>query len=67
MLIHQLAVYANEVAVAAFLKGQCRYPDIVGAIEYALAKAQFSTMPSLSDYAAIDAESRRLAREYLKL
>ena len=58
---------ANEVAVAAFLKGQCRYTDIVGAIEYALAKAQFSTMPSLSDYATIDAESRRLAKEFLKL
>ena len=58
---------ANEVAVAAFLKGQCRYTDIVGAIEYALAKAQFSATPSLSDYAEIDAESRRLAKEFLKL
>ena len=58
---------ANEVAVAAFLKGQCRYTDIVGAIEYALVKAQFSATPSLSDYAAIDAESRRLAKEFLKL
>ena len=58
---------ANEVAVAAFLKGQCRYTDIVGAIEYALEKAQFSVMPSLSDYADIDAESRRLAKEFLKL
>ena len=58
---------ANEVAVAAFLKGQCRYTDIVGAIEHALAKAQFVAKPSLSDYADIDAESRRLATEYLKL
>ena len=58
---------ANEVAVAAFLKGQCRYTDIVGAIEYALVKAQFSATPSLSDYATIDAESRRLAKEFLKL
>ena len=58
---------ANEVAVAAFLKGQCRYMDIVGAIEYALVKAQFSATPSLSDYATIDAESRRLAKEFLKL
>ena len=58
---------ANEVAVAAFLKGQCRYTDIVGAIEYALQKAQFSATPSLLDYAEIDAESRVLAKEFLKL
>ncbi len=58
---------ANEVAVAAFLAGKCRYTDIVGTIEHAIAKAQFVAMPSLSDYADIDAESRRLAREYLKL
>ena len=58
---------ANEVAVAAFLKGECRYTDIVGSIEYALAKAQFVATPSLSDYAEIDAESRKLAKEYLKL
>ena len=58
---------ANEVAVAAFLADKCRYTDIVGAIEYALEKAQFVAHPSLSDYADIDAESRRLATEYLKL
>lgn len=58
---------ANEVAVAAFLKGQCGYNDIVGTIEYTLKNAQFSATPSLSDYAEIDTESRRLAREYLKL
>lgn len=58
---------ANEVAVAAFLAGKCRYPDIVGTIEHALTKAQFVATPSLSEYAEIDAESRRLAREYLKL
>ena len=58
---------ANEVAVAAFLAAKCRYTDIVGAIEYALAKAQFSATPSLSDYADIDFESRALAKEYLKL
>ena len=58
---------ANEVAVAAFLAGKCRYTDIVGAIEYALTKAQFVAQPSLSEYAEIDAESRRLAREFLKM
>lgn len=58
---------ANEVAVAAFLAGKCRYTDIVGTIEHALTKAQFIATPSLSDYAEIDKESRRLANEFLKL
>ena len=58
---------ANEVAVAAFLANKCRYTDIVKTIEYALTKAQFMATPSLADYANIDAESRRLAREFLKL
>lgn len=58
---------ANEVAVEAFLNGRCRYNDIVGAIDYALSKAQFVAQPQLSEYAEIDAESRCLAREFLKL
>lgn len=58
---------ANEVAVAAFLAGECRYTDIVATIEHALSKAQFVATPSLTDYAEIDAESRRLAKEFLKL
>ena len=58
---------ANEVAVAAVLAGKCGYNDIVGSIEYALAKAQFVATPSLTEYAEIDAESRRLAKEFLKL
>ena len=58
---------ANEVAVAAFLAGRCGYLDIVGAIEYALTKSQFVATPTLTEYAAIDTESRRLAKEFLKL
>ena len=58
---------ANEVAVAAFLAGQCRYTDIVGSIEHALTKAQFVATPSLEEYATIDAEARALAKEFLKL
>ena len=58
---------ANEVAVAAFLAGKCRYPDIVKSIEYALAKAQFVATPTLEDYAESNIESRALAQEYLKL
>ncbi len=58
---------ANEVAVAAFLGHQCRYTDIVGAINYALKKATFIAHPTLDDYALSNEESRRLAREYLQL
>lgn len=58
---------ANEVAVAAFLDHKCGYLDIVGAIDYALTKAQFVKHPTLDDFVASDAESRALAREFLKL
>ncbi|MBQ7342741.1 MAG: 1-deoxy-D-xylulose-5-phosphate reductoisomerase [Alistipes sp.] len=58
---------ANEVAVAAFLAGKCRYTDIVKTIEYALSKAQFVDVPTLDDYAANNEESRALAREFLKI
>ena len=58
---------ANEVAVAAFLAGKCRYNDIVKTIEYALAKAHFVATPTLADYAANNNESRALAKEFLKL
>ncbi|MBP3289946.1 MAG: 1-deoxy-D-xylulose-5-phosphate reductoisomerase [Alistipes sp.] len=58
---------SNEVAVAAFLAGKCRYPDIVGAIEYAQSRATFVAQPTLDDYAASNLESRALAAEYLKL
>ena len=57
---------ANEVAVAAFLGHRCAWLDIVRAIEYALARAEFRTAPTLADYAAADAESRRLAAEFLQ-
>lgn len=58
---------SNEVAVAAFLGERCRWTDIVRAIEYALTRAAFSAAPTLDDYAAANAESRRLSAEYLHL
>lgn len=58
---------ANEVAVAAFLNHQCGYLDIVRTIEYALEHTQFVANPTLEDYAAVNAESRALAAEFLKL
>lgn len=58
---------ANEVAVAAFLADECRYLDIVGAIEYAITNADFVEKPSLEDYIEIDRQARALAKNYLKL
>ena len=56
---------ANEVAVATFLAGKCRFTDITAAIEYALERAAFVEHPTLEDYEASNEESRRLAEEYL--
>ena len=58
---------ANEVAVAAFLAGRCRGPEIVRTIEHSLARATHTATPTLDDYAAADAEARRTAAEYLHL
>jgi 1-deoxy-D-xylulose-5-phosphate reductoisomerase len=58
---------ANEVAVAAFLGGKCRFTDITASIEYALQKAKFVQQPTLVDYEASNEESRALAAEFLKL
>lgn len=57
---------ANEVAVAAFLGRKCAWLDIVRTIEHALQHATFVARPSLDDYAAADAEARRLAAEFLR-
>ena len=56
---------ANEVAVATFLAGKCRFTDITAAIEYALERATFVEHPTLEDYEASNEESRSLAKEYL--
>lgn len=56
---------ANDLAVAAFLDHRCAYPQIVGAIEYALSRATFVPQPDLEDLAAANTEARRLAEAYL--
>ena len=58
---------SNEVAVAAFLAGKCRFTDITASIEYALSRATFIEHPTLKDYEFSNDESRALAAEYLKL
>ena len=58
---------ANEIAVAAFLAGDCRYDDIVSSVADAVDAAPIVQSPSLDDVLAADAWARerttaRLAR-----
>ena len=57
---------ANEVAVAAFLNGECTIPDIIGAIRYALKYAKYIPKPTIADYDFADREARGLARRFIE-
>ncbi len=57
---------ANEVAVAAFLRGEIKYTDIQRVIIGTLERAQFVATPSIEDYAASNEESRRIAHEMIQ-
>ena len=57
---------ANEVAVAAFLRGEIKYTDIQRVIIGTLERAQFVATPSIEDYAASNEESRRIAHEIIQ-
>lgn len=56
---------ANEVAVAAFLRGEIKYTDIQRVIMGSLERAQFVAHPTIEDYAASNEESRRIAKEII--
>lgn len=49
---------ANEVAVASFLAGEIRFPDIVRAVGEALARAKFDTPGNIDDVIGIDRATR---------
>ena len=57
---------ANEVAVAAFLRGEIKYIDIQRVIMGTLERVQFVATPTIEDYAASNEESRRIAREIIQ-
>lgn len=57
---------ADETAVAAFLRGEIRFTDIVRTIEKSLAGAAFTARPTLDDYRAADTEARRIASEIIR-
>lgn len=56
---------ANEVAVAAFLRGEIGFMDIPRVITEALERVDFIARPTLDDYIATDGVARRVARELL--
>jgi 1-deoxy-D-xylulose-5-phosphate reductoisomerase len=57
---------ANEVAVAAFLKEQIAFLDIVTLVEQAMTTYVPASPVSLDDLFSIDAEARRYAQEQLE-
>ena len=54
---------ANEVANAAFRRGEIRFPHIATAIEHTMQRCVFTATPTLDTYFDTDAEARRIATE----
>ncbi len=57
---------ANEVAVASFLAGEIRFPDIVRTVEHALANADFVNPRSIDDVLEIDRTTRGRVESAMK-
>jgi 1-deoxy-D-xylulose-5-phosphate reductoisomerase len=58
---------ANEIAVAAFLRGDARFADIPRACDTVLARRSVAPVVTLDDALAADAEARALACSALGL
>jgi 1-deoxy-D-xylulose-5-phosphate reductoisomerase len=57
---------ANEVAVASFLAGEIRFPDIIRTVGEALARAKFDAPGSVEDVVEIDRATRREVDSIMK-
>ncbi len=57
---------ANEVANLAFRQERCLFPDMADIIAHCLAHVPHQDKPSLDDYLATDAETRRVAEEAVR-
>ena len=55
---------ANEVVVAAFLRGEIGFLQMSDVIEKTMAKATFISVPTYEDYVATDAEARKIAEQF---
>ena len=58
---------ANEVVNLAFRQERCSFLDMADIIEHCLTHVPQQESPSLDDYLAIDAETRRIAEEAVSL
>lgn len=56
---------ANEIAVAAFLRGEIGFTDIYDTIVRTLESTTFVDKPEYGDYVAVNAEARARAAEYV--
>ena len=56
---------ANEIAVAAFLKGEIRFVDMPKLIAKTMEKIPFITRPSYDDYVSTNIEARKYASSIL--
>ncbi|MDE6438732.1 MAG: hypothetical protein K2L62_03650 [Muribaculaceae bacterium] len=57
---------ANEVAVAAFLRGAIKFTDLSRLICEALERVPFTSSPTMDDYVATNAAARTLTEEMVK-
>jgi 1-deoxy-D-xylulose-5-phosphate reductoisomerase len=57
---------ANEVAVAEFLKERITFLEMPDVVERCLAKMNYVSKPSYSDYVETDEETRRMAAQSIK-
>lgn len=57
---------ANEIAVAAFLRGEISFLDIYRVIESTLGTTGFIAKPGYEDYVAVNTEARSKAQETIK-
>ena len=57
---------ANEVAVASFLAGEIRFPDIVRCVAEALGRARFMAPGGIDDVLEIDRQTRIEAKSIMK-
>ena len=56
---------ANEVVVAAFLRGEISFLGMSDVIEKTMGKVPFIATPTYEDYVATDAEARRVASQMI--